>query len=166
MDDYYSSISEGYDELHGEEQDVKLQQFLSRVNISPDLKLLDVGCGTGRSFSQLSCDWYGLDPSPGLIAKASDQARSRIKQGVAEKIPFEPGTFDVVLSLTALQNFDDAEVGCQEMLRVCKPGGRILLSFLKKSPKADELRRIIETQLNVVDSWEHSIDLMFICEKV
>lgn len=162
--DYYSGIAAGYDELHGAEQDEKLREFLGKVTLPACTVLLDVGCGTGRSALLLNVDWQGIEPSPGLIAQAPASIRTRITIGSAEQLPYPDGHFDAVLSLTALQNFSDPAKGLAEMGRVSKREAIILISFLKKSPKAERLDALIRERLIVDDSWEQSKDMMYICK--
>lgn len=163
MEDYYTSIAGGYDELHGAEQDEKLQQFLQRVDLSPQATLLDVGCGTGRSMRLLDVHWHGIDPSPGLLAHAAPQSRLRMRLAAAEAIPYPDASFDVILSLTAMQNFSDPAAGIAEMRRVAKPGALFLISFLKKSPRRAALHTLMEQQFTIQEYWEQSKDCMYIC---
>ena len=44
---YYDEISEGYEELHKEEQEKKIELIKQHLKVNPEEKLLDVGCGTG-----------------------------------------------------------------------------------------------------------------------
>jgi ubiquinone/menaquinone biosynthesis C-methylase UbiE len=163
--DYYSSIAAGYDELHGQEQDEKLQEFLKKIQLNHNITLLDVGCGTGRSASFFEeLHWHGIEPAAGLIAQAPSHIRLRIKQASAEDIPFPDASFDVILSLTALQNFDSPVQGVKEMKRVAKPGALYLISFLKKSAKAAELQALIQNEFSSVEMWEQSKDYMFCCK--
>jgi ubiquinone/menaquinone biosynthesis C-methylase UbiE len=168
MDDYYSKIASGYDELHGQEQDEKLQELLDHVELRHNLTLLDVGCGTGRSAAQLELagvHWHGIEPSPGLIAQAPPHVRLRIKQAAAESIPYPEASFDIIISLTAMQNFADPEQGVREMIRVAKPEALFLVSFLKKSQKKELLDRLLRQHLRIEESWEQSKDLMYIASK-
>ncbi|MBR9700607.1 methyltransferase domain-containing protein [Candidatus Woesearchaeota archaeon] len=159
--DYYTGIAAGYDELHGEEQDAKLKEFLEKAVILPGVALLDVGCGTGRSIRFLKhVKWQGLEPSEGLRLHSHREAERKITEGVAEKLPYPDNMFDVVLSLTALQNFSDAKKGLEEMKRVCK--GFMLISYLKKSSKAKDLDKLLK-KLFKVESWEGEKDMMYIC---
>ncbi len=163
-DAYYSAIAQGYDALYGEEQDRKLAQFLARVELPRDATLLDVGCGTGRSAAMLpDVRWHGVEPAQGLIAHAPPGVRGRILQGAAERLPFPDASFDVVLSLTALQNFDDPAQGLREMRRVCKRGGALLVSFLARSPNAQLLDAAVRRELAVLDAWEDEKDAMYVC---
>jgi demethylmenaquinone methyltransferase/2-methoxy-6-polyprenyl-1,4-benzoquinol methylase len=164
--DYYSTIAAGYDELYGVEQDEKLKEFLAKVDIPYQANLLDVGCGTGRSNLLLpQVRWQGIDPSPGLIAHAHEDIRRKIICCRGEELPFPPSMFDYVLSLTALQNFDDADKGLSEMQRVLRPQGTLLLSFLKRSERAGHIVPLVEKHFEVSDSWQTTKDFMFICKQ-
>src|SRR3989338_5642321 len=67
--EYYNSISEGYEELHREEQEKKLAIIKQKLQITSEDRLLDVGCGTGIT-SQFDCKVTGVDPAKRLIEKA------------------------------------------------------------------------------------------------
>lgn len=168
--DYYSSIAPGYDALYGEEQDEKLREFLAKTPLSDKAldngMILDVGCGTARSkqfFPHMS--WRGIEPAQGLIDHAPQDAKPLITTGGGESLPYPNDSFDIVLSLTALQNFDDPNAGLQEMNRVVKPDGIIVLSFLKKSEKKTVLARMVDENLHVMSAWESAKDMMFICAR-
>jgi len=162
--DFYSTIAPGYDELYGEEQDAKLREFLEKVTLLPGWSLLDVGCGTGRSAKLLrNVKWQGLEPAQGLIKCAPEDVQRKITLASAEAIPFPAGMFDVILSLTALQNFDDPKKGLDEMARVCKKNGLLLISFLKKFSKTEKLDALIRETFLVRDSWEQEKDVMYVC---
>jgi demethylmenaquinone methyltransferase/2-methoxy-6-polyprenyl-1,4-benzoquinol methylase len=165
MDEYYTEIASGYDALHGEEQDRKLRQFLERVRLREGLVVLDVGCGTGRSAAMLAlydAHWHGIDPSSGLLAYARMQ-KGKAVQGMAEAMPYPDASFDVVISLTALQNFIDPIKGLKEMRRVAKPGAIFFISFLKKAAKHEELDTAIRSLYAVEEHWEEPQDRMYIC---
>jgi len=167
VDEYYNTIAASYDRLHGEEQDKKLKDLLLHVELRQNITLLDVGCGTGRSKRLLDLydiQWHGVEPSEGLIHQAPQDAQHRIKRAAAEHIPFPDASFDVILSLTAIQNFDDVQKSFKEMKRVTKKGGLFLLSFLKKSPRTKDLEQQIRAIFTVKESWEQEKDILFVCE--
>ncbi|MFW9880705.1 MAG: class I SAM-dependent methyltransferase, partial [Candidatus Thorarchaeota archaeon] len=60
--DYYSGISEGYDELHKEEQLKKIKKVIELLKIKDNEKVLDVGCGTAL-YSGYFKDYIGIDKS-------------------------------------------------------------------------------------------------------
>ncbi len=106
--DYYSHIAQGYDKLHREEQEKKLKIIKGNLKANKDDLLLDVGCGTGIS-SGFGCKVIGVDPSKGMIKKA--QKKIKAICAPAEKLPFEDKKFDIVIAVTAIQNFSDIKKG-------------------------------------------------------
>jgi SAM-dependent methyltransferase len=95
---------------------------------------LDVGCGEGRFCRMLAAkrvDVVGIDPTPALIAAA----RARDRRGVyvramAERLPFAPEKFDLVVSYLSLIDIANIDAAVGEMARVLKPGGALLIANL------------------------------------
>lgn len=140
---YYNQIAAGYDELHKEEQERKLAIIKQNLDVKKSDRLLDVGCGTGIS-TQFHCECVGIDPSAGLLKKAEV---GNFLQASAENIPFEDNSFDMVISVTAVHNFKDIERALDEIRRVAKD--RVVLSILKKSPKAGLIQDLIYKKFKV-----------------
>jgi len=128
---YYDDIAEGYEELHEEEQRKKITLIKKHLNVKLTDKLLDVGCGTGLTTEPWDCQRYGIDPAPLLIDRARQKDTIEYKIAPAEELPYPDHFFDVVISVTAIQNFQDIKKGLEEIKRVGK--GKFVLSFLKKS---------------------------------
>ena len=163
---YYDEISEGYDELHSAEQHQKLSVIL--VNLpegfepGPDQNLLDVGCGTGISTTFWNCHTTGIDPSDKLIELAKNKyPAAEFKVGIAESISFPDHHFDIVISLTAIQNFKDIPKGLDEIRRV--GNDRFILTFLKKSKKADSIEQEIGMRFTLVKQVEEDRDTILFC---
>lgn len=102
----------------------------------PDLahtRLLDVAIGDGRNMPFLpnSCEVYGVDISVAQI-RACQRKYPRRKLvlflGEAEALPFKDDTFDHVLSFGAFNYFNDPLRSLQEMARVVKPEGLIVVT--------------------------------------
>lgn len=99
-------------------------------------RVLDVGCGSGTAAlvaARRYCEVTGLDYVPALIERAQKRAVAddldvAFEVGDAQALPFPDGSFDVVLSVYGVQFAPDQEKAAQEMLRVCRPGGRIGLA--------------------------------------
>lgn len=171
MTNYYNSISKGYDELHGEEQLKKLELIGKEIQTNPRLKdfikptykLLDVGCGTGISTAFFKVkEKFGIDPSRELIKIAiKNYPTIKFNVGTAEQISFKDKQFDTVISLTAIQNFDDLEKGLSEMKRV---GKRYILTFLKKSPKHEKIEELIEKKFDIIKRIEEDKDVIYFCK--
>ena len=166
MDNYYDTIAKSYNELHWNEQINKLKvinNYLVSKNtiIDSTTKILDVGCGTGivQDFfeREYSADTFGIDPSEGLIK----QNKYQCMLSDAEDMPFSDKEFDIVISLTALQNFDDLDHGLMEMRRVGKDF--FIITFLKRSNKAELMEKLIKKYYTVKEKIEEDKDLIFIC---
>ncbi|MBW3012274.1 class I SAM-dependent methyltransferase [Candidatus Woesearchaeota archaeon] len=147
---YYDEISSGYNELHAEEQKKKFNLVKKYIKG----KVLDVGCGTGLSTPEGA---VGIDPSPGLLKLNPNNEKIL---GRAECLPFEDKSFDTVISLTAIHNFDDIEKSLKEMKRVSK--GRIIISLLKKSKDFDQIKKLIEKEIKPDKTIDEEKDLIFL----
>jgi ubiquinone/menaquinone biosynthesis C-methylase UbiE len=95
---------------------------------------LDVGCGTGALAARLAGAGYdvtGLDPSEGMLRVLERRTSSvRAIKGSATSIPFDEGSFDLVLSVAVMHHIAaaaDVRRTLAEMVRVTRPGGRVLV---------------------------------------
>ncbi|MFP4118565.1 MAG: class I SAM-dependent methyltransferase [Candidatus Woesearchaeota archaeon] len=162
--DYYDSIASGYDELHKEEQLKKIALIDKAEIVTESDRLLDVGCGTGFSLDHFPVkEAVGIDPSQGLISQY--EGEQKIMQGYAENLPFDDHSFDVVISLTAIQNFDDIEKGLLEMKRVGKD--RFALTILKRSPSTNLTRAFVKEIFEdyTVEELDEEKDIIFLIRK-
>jgi len=116
------------------------ERMLDLARIAPGESVLDVGCGTGtlaiaakrRAGDAGRVD--GVDASPEMIQRAVKKSKrahsgASFRVAHAESLPFETSHFDVVLSTVMLHHLrrDVRAQAIQEMRRVLKPGGRILI---------------------------------------
>jgi ubiquinone/menaquinone biosynthesis C-methylase UbiE len=149
-------------ELIGKEiyTDTHLKDF-----IKPTHKLLDVGCGTGISTGFFNVkEKYGIDPSTKLINIArNNYPMCEFAIGNAEKLPYKDKQFDVVISLTAIQNFEDIENGLDEIKRIGK--NYFILTFLKKSQKHLLIEETLSNKFIVIKKIEEERDVIYFCKK-
>lgn len=92
--------------------------------------ILDVGCGTGRHLARFSRDnaLHGMDLSESMLAEAQlKNPEGHFKAGSAEKLPYEDNSFDCVFSSRVIQHIRNQQKMMDEMTRVCKPGGQVIL---------------------------------------
>lgn len=153
---YYDAISKGYNKLYKEEQLKKLAIIKNNVKISKNTKILDIGCGTGVS-SQFNCKVVGIDPSMGLIK----QNKCPKVLGIAELLPFKDNSFDYVISVTAIHNFEDIKKAVKEIKRVCN--GKFVFTVLRKSGKFDFIKKLIEKNFKVEKELEEEKDAILFC---
>lgn len=156
---YYDEIAEGYEALHGDEQLRKARIVAQELDVRPEDELLDVGCGTAHYLSLFPCKKIGIDPSEELLKRAV----IKTVVGRAEDLPFPDGAFDIVLSLTAVHNFDDVEKGLSEICRVARRD--VVLSVLKRSPKLANIDRCIRSLFQVRKVIEEQHDRIYFCSK-
>jgi ubiquinone/menaquinone biosynthesis C-methylase UbiE len=100
----------------------------------PDMKILDVGCGTGvhlEMYRKYGCELYGIDTSPSMlsVARARLGKDADLRLGEATEMPFENDLFDLIVCMLVLHEMDQgartSAIG--EMRRVLKPDGSMLM---------------------------------------
>jgi len=108
------------------------------------MRVLDLGCGSGRDLSEWAVlptdEVVGLDIDDGRLAAARLRfPHWTYMQGRGEKLPFEEGRFDRVISSVALPYMDIPRT-LWEIHRILVPGGRVSLSLHSPSFTLTELR--------------------------
>jgi len=97
-----------------------------------DERALDVGTGAGAlalALAPLVRDVVGLDRSPELLAHARERAAPNVTfvEGEAEHLPFDAASFDLACTLRTLHHVPRPELVLAELVRVTRPGGRLLV---------------------------------------
>lgn len=119
-------------------------------------KVLDVACGTGDMAVELlrqGCSVTGVDLSKEMMAIAKQKApQAEYKLADAEHLPFEDATFDAVTCAFGVRNFVHLEQGLSEMLRVLKPGGRMVILELA-TPDSPLLRPFYNLYTRHIIPW-------------
>jgi SAM-dependent methyltransferase len=103
------------------------------VDLRAGERVLDVACGSGNAAlaaARRFCQVTGVDYVPALLERARERAQAErleatFQEGDAEALPFPDASFDVVLSTCGAMFAPDQEQTASELLRVCRPGGRI-----------------------------------------
>jgi SAM-dependent methyltransferase len=110
--------------------------LVRHARIAPGAGVLDVACGTGVvavTAARRGAQVTGLDLTPELLAVARDNARIAgvdiaWHEGDVEQLPFDAGSFDIVVSQFGHMFAPRPDVAIGEMLRVLTPGGTIAFS--------------------------------------
>ncbi len=137
--DLFAAIAPRYD-LINDLQSFGLHRLWKRrllrlANLASAPHVLDLCCGTGDvalELARLGARVVGLDFSEPMLAIArrrSGRAGHRVDwvRGDALSLPFPDAQFDVVTVSYGLRNLASVELGLREMIRVAKPGGRLLV---------------------------------------
>ena len=138
-----------YDSWFETPSGILIKQYESRLllellnPLSGD-KILDVGCGTGiftMDVMALGPIITGVDISQPMLRKAMNKTSQSGFTGICadmRALPFEDNSFDKVLSMTAIEFIADAKKAIDEIDRVTKKGGSIVVTTLNSlSPWAD-----------------------------
>jgi SAM-dependent methyltransferase len=119
--------------------------MLERVRLRTPADALDVGCGDGRFCRLLRRDGIaaaGVDPVPAFIRAARTRdPEGDYRLGRAESLPFEDGSFDLVVSYLSLVDVPDFRRATGEMARVLRPGGALLVANLASHNSAGQWLR-------------------------
>ena len=109
-------------------QERRFQMVLRWTNLS-GCRVLDVGCGVGMytaAFQRTTPYVFGVEVEPERARAAKGRARG-VVQAVGEHLPFADGSFDLVFSHEVLEHVEDDRACAEEMVRVARPGGRIVV---------------------------------------
>ena len=132
---FYKYLSKVYDHVNKLVWTEEMRdEAVSLLDLGPDDRVLDVGCGTGfgtEGLLRYTNGVHGLDQSVHQMQKAWEKFGKfgpvRFYLGDAEYLPFEDGAFDVVWSSGAIEYWPDPVSTLRECRRVTKPGGRVLV---------------------------------------
>lgn len=111
-------------------------EFVARLPITPNLRVLDVACGTGNLAmvaAQRGAKVSGLDIAPNSVAAAKARAAAaglniEYQEGDAEQMPYGAAVFELVMSMYGVMFAAHPDLAAVELLRVCAPGGTIALA--------------------------------------
>jgi SAM-dependent methyltransferase len=106
-----------------------LNAVLDGLELPPRARLLDAGCGSGRTLDELARrgEAHGIELNPLGVRAARDRGHS-VREAPVEEIPHEDGSFDLVTCLDVIEHTDDDVAALRELARVTKPDGRLVVT--------------------------------------
>jgi SAM-dependent methyltransferase len=110
-------------------------EFLAHIHVEPGARVLDVACGAGQTaipLSRAGAKVTGVDIATNLIEQARARAQTenldaRFDEADAEILPYDDGSFDLVVSLIGAMFAPRPDLVAAELKRVCRPGGKIIM---------------------------------------
>lgn len=139
------------------------QKLADHYKLRPGQKVLDVGCGMAHLLYELTqvvpgVVVDGIDISEYALEHAKEEVRGRLRYGLAQEIPFDDDTFDLVISLATLHNLKvyDLKKAVQEIERVGKGSSYIMVeSFRNDREEVNMLYwQLTCASYYSVDEWE------------
>jgi ubiquinone/menaquinone biosynthesis C-methylase UbiE len=135
--DQFTRQAVPFSKLYGHTNQESLDLLMKMASVSDSDTVLDVACGPGIvacAFAAVSSHVTGIDLTPAMLDRAQILAKQKNltnlswHQGDIEALPFPNDSFSIVLSRYAFHHFLQPDVVLSEMVRVCRPGGRILIA--------------------------------------
>ncbi|WP_171167692.1 class I SAM-dependent methyltransferase [Streptomyces sp. I05A-00742] len=123
---------------------MRLRELVEFAAPRPEDVCLEVACGTGLVSRELAGHVRhvtALDATPEMLATGKRQAdaeglhRIVFQQGDAARLPFLDDSFSLVLTRFSLHHVASPEAVVRELVRVCRPGGRILVADMVRRPE-------------------------------
>jgi phosphatidylethanolamine/phosphatidyl-N-methylethanolamine N-methyltransferase len=149
----YGKLAKVYDLVFGPTLHPGRVSAIERMGIRPGDRILEVGVGTGinTSLYPRNCQVTGVDLSSSMLEKARERvAREglrnvRLIEMDAQSLTFADDSFDIVYAPYLVSVVPDPVRVAQEMRRVCKPGGKIIIlnHFRSANPILSRLERAI-----------------------
>jgi len=149
----YEKLASSYDLFFGPTLHPGRLVARDRMGITPGSHILEVGVGTGinTSLYPSNCHVTGIDLSSSMLDKARERvAREgirnvRLLEMDAAKTTFADDTFDIVYAPYLISVVPDPVMVAQEMRRICKPGGKIIIlnHFRSANPVLSRVERAI-----------------------
>lgn len=160
----FDSVAHEYDawyetELGSLVHEIEKEVVFDLLKPKAGQKVLDLGCGTGHysiELAKMGLEVTGVDISKEMISYAVEKSRKlgldiNFLEEDAHSLPFEDETFDLVVSVTALEFFPEPTKALREGFRVLKPGGRMVVGVIgANSPWSEKYKRNAEEDENSV----------------
>jgi SAM-dependent methyltransferase len=107
-----------------------IRSELDRLPLPAGGRVLDAGCGSGRTLEELGPygEVHGIELDPGAAEVARARGRGEVQIGRLEELPWEDASFDLITCLDVIEHTPDDRVTLRELRRVTRPGGFLLVT--------------------------------------
>ena len=130
----FQKYAKKYEDWFNENKYVYQSEVNAIKEILPEFKSgIEIGVGSGKFALPLKID-LGIEPSP-RMRKIAETRDITVVDAVAENIPFEDESFDMVLMVTTLCFLDDSRKAFSEIYRVLEPKGYFINGFVDKNSR-------------------------------
>jgi SAM-dependent methyltransferase len=120
----------------------------SMIGLKPGMRVLDAGCGSGRHLCEAfrtegvqvvgaDLNWADLCKTRGFLSLMDREKRSNwsISRADVTDLPYADGRFDIVVCSEVLEHLSDGKAAVNELVRVLKPGGDLVVSVPRYLPE-------------------------------
>jgi SAM-dependent methyltransferase len=129
------------------------EEFVRRCAIKPGMRVLDVACGTGNTAlpaARAGGQVTALDFAPNLLEQARARAARegltiRFEESDMEALPHADASFDLVMSTFGVMFAPRPDLVAAELIRVCRPGGKIVLASWTADGFIGQIQQIMAT---------------------
>lgn len=159
----WDEIAAGFDEYATPLTIAFAEAALQRVDLRPGMRFLDVAAGSGAlsiPAARLGAEVVATDISPAMVelleARARNENLTTIEAHVMDghALELEDDTFDVSASMNGVSLFPDMQRGLREMMRVTKPGGRVLILAFGPPTEAEFITFFLEAMQVAVPGFD------------
>lgn len=144
--DAWDTVADGFDR-HVTPHTLEIgEHIVSRLDLQPGLRLLDVGAGSGAlsiPAARAGAEVLAVDIAPTMIERLGARAEAeglttlRAEVGDGTDLDLDDGSFDVAVSLNGVSLFPDLTGGLGEMVRVTRQGGQVLVGTFGPIPNVE-----------------------------
>jgi SAM-dependent methyltransferase len=103
---------------------------LERLPLPAGARVLDAGCGSGRTLQELTRfgEVAGIELDPDAAELARSRGHGEVQVGRLEELPWEEDSFDLITCLDVIEHTPDDRATLRELRRVARPGGFLLVT--------------------------------------
>lgn len=133
----FTRQAEFFSQMPGHNSEESLRLLIEMAGVTHDDLVLDVACGSGivaRAIAPLAAQVTGMDITPAMLTEArrlsGEEGLTNLswQEGDIETLPFADDSFSLVVSRYAFHHFLNPRKVLLEMVRVCWPGGKVLIA--------------------------------------